>query len=371
MTQINYKNGIVNRGNATRIKKVMKKAKEGGEVNLSFLGGSITQGAASSRPETCYAYLIYEWWKKTFPDAGFQYNNAGIGGTTSQFGAARVEADVLSTKVDFVIVEYSVNDSKTDHFMETYEGLIRRIYYSEAKPAILIVHNVTYDDGKSAEDLHKIIGAHYDIPCISMRSTIYEEVKKGTIEKEEITADDLHPNDRGHEMLANVIAYYLKKISLEIEINEDQLGVSKEHKAFTRNRYQHSFRYQANSCTPICHGFWEDRDRKTNIADCFKHGWKAKEKGAKILFELEGEGLAVQYRKTKDKPAPVARLVLDDNREKAVILDANFDEDWGDLLELTTVAKDLEKRKHKIEIEIIETHVDDQKEFYLGSIIMN
>ena len=81
--------GIVNCGNWYRIKKVMRKAKSGEPITVGFLGGSITQGCLSSTPETCYAYLVYEWWKKQFPDTSVTYVNAGIGGTTSQFGVAR------------------------------------------------------------------------------------------------------------------------------------------------------------------------------------------------------------------------------------------------------------------------------------------
>ena len=95
--QIKYENGIANRGCLYRLKKVMDRAKAGEALNIAFLGGSITQGSLSSKPELCYAYHVYEWWKKTFPQADFTYINAGIGGTTSQFGVARAEADLLST----------------------------------------------------------------------------------------------------------------------------------------------------------------------------------------------------------------------------------------------------------------------------------
>ena len=120
--------GIVNCGNWYRIKKVMRKAKSGEPITVGFLGGSITQGCLSSTPETCYAYLVYEWWKKQFPDTSVTYVNAGIGGTTSQFGVARADSDLLSHHIDFSVVEFSVNDDDNAHFLETYEGLIRHLY---------------------------------------------------------------------------------------------------------------------------------------------------------------------------------------------------------------------------------------------------
>ena len=42
--KINRENGITNRGNLTRLKKLMKRAQKGETITLGFLGGSITQG---------------------------------------------------------------------------------------------------------------------------------------------------------------------------------------------------------------------------------------------------------------------------------------------------------------------------------------
>ena len=213
--QIKYENGIANHGNLYRLKKVMDRAKAGEALNIAFLGGSITQGSLSSKPELCYAYHVYEWWKKTFPQADFTYINAGIGGTTSQFGVARAEADLLSKEPDFVIIEFSVNDDSTEHFMETYEGLVRKVYTSKTKPAVLLVHNVFYNNGANAQLMHGRIARHYNLPAVSMQSTIYPEVVAGRIENREITPDDLHPNDAGHALVASVITYFLDKVKTE------------------------------------------------------------------------------------------------------------------------------------------------------------
>ena len=86
---INAQNGIVNTGNSCKIEYIMRKAIKGEPVTLGFIGGSITQGCSSSLPTTCYSYLVFQWWKKTFPKTEFTYVNAGIGGTTSEFGVAR------------------------------------------------------------------------------------------------------------------------------------------------------------------------------------------------------------------------------------------------------------------------------------------
>ena len=51
-------------------------------------------------------------------------------------------------------------------------------------------------------------------------------------------------------------------------------------------------------------------------------------------------------------------------------MDANFHETWGDSLELELIAMDLENREHQVVIELVETHPEDQKPFYLTALMV-
>lgn len=370
---LDYPKGIVNEGNQKRIMEVMARAEQGEKLCIGFIGGSITQGSLSSTPQTCYAYLVYKWWCETFPQAEFTYVNAGIGGTTSQFGVARVEDDLLSRKPDFVVIEFSVNDEDDAHFMETYEGLVRRIYGAPQQPAMLLVHNIRYDDGKSAERVHECIARHYDLPAVSMKSTIYAEVLAGRIQRQNITPDNLHPNDAGHMLVASVITYLLKQVKGVCGENAvrtlKEQNVEEIPEPLTENAYEYSRRYQNNHCTPILQGFVSDGDAQNGITDCFKHGWIAEKCGDVITFFVEGSCIAVQYRKSVKQPAPIAEVIVDGDEKKSVRLDANFDEEWGDKLELVTVLEHGETRTHDVQIRLVETHEDDAVPFYLVSVI--
>lgn len=379
--RIQYEDGIVNVGDDSRIIKCMRRALAGENLKIAFLGGSITQGSLSSTPQLCYAYRTFDWWQKNFPTAQMTYINAGIGGTTSHLGVGRVEEEVLSHKPDFMIVEFSVNDPDTDpHFQETYESLVRRILQAEWKPALLLVHNVRYDDGENAEAIHRPVGAHYNLPSVSMKPTIFAKVSDGTVEKRSITPDDLHPNDLGHEMVAGVITYFLQLVKEKAEsqgAKKDCGGVYDGLDSFlplpapiTASTYENAVRRRNDVLVPDeNNGFEADPTLQTCVADCFKKGWNAREKGAKITFTVECSNLAVQYRKTVRKPAPIALLIVDGDREHAVVLDANFRETWGDCLYLETIMEHGTFGKHKVEIEIVETHEDDAESFYLVSLI--
>ena len=366
--EIHAEKGMVNRGNLYRLKELMKRAEAGDRMTLAFLGGSITQGSLSSEYTNCYAYLVFDWFVKKFPKTAFTYVNAGVGGTTSQFGVSRVGEDVLKYKPDLVMIEFSVNDDNTDFFKETYEGLVRKVYGNPFEPAVLLIHNICYDTGISAEEKHREIGTHYALPSVSMKPTIYQEIISGAIPVRDVTPDDLHPNTQGHAMLAEVITYFLENVYEKR--NEDEEKVSMPD-ALTANTYEKAQRLQNDNSTPVCKGFTPDDTLKKYVSDTFRGGWTASEKGASITFEVNGSEIAVQYRKSVNKPAPIAIAIVDGDEENAALLDANFEETWGDSLTIETVAHHISKGTHTVEIRLKETHEDDAVPFYLTSVIVS
>lgn len=368
--EIHPERGMIHRGNWCMIKKCMKKALSGEGVTVGFLGGSITQGSLSSTPETCYAYLVYEWWKRRFPKSEITYVNAGIGGTTSQFGVARVKDHVLCHKPDFLLIEYAVNDENTEFFQETYEGLIRTVLGKEDAPAVLLMNNVRYDNGENAEEIHAEIARAYQLPMVSMKATIWPEVESGRIPAADITPDGLHPNDAGHELVARVITHFLDRVYGEMEQEEACAFAKGELPApVTANAYVNSVRYQNHNSTPVLQGFAADPEPQTAFLDIFKNGFTASRKGDKIAFTIFCSGIAVQYRKSVRKPAPIARVVIDGREDEAILLDANFQEDWGDSLHIDTIMRHGEQKEHLVEISVAEAHENDVVPFYLVSVI--
>ena len=376
---VDCKKAVLNEGNLHRIKRVMKKASRSEDVVIGFLGGSITQGCLSSTPETCYAYLVYKWWCEKFPNANIRYVNAGIGGTTSQFGVARVEDDLLAYDIDFTVVEFSVNDDDNKHFLETYEGLIRKIYAYRTSPAVLIVNSVRYDDGVNAQEQHVKVGKAYGIPCVSMKPAIYAKVLDGTFGSRDVTEDDLHPNDLGHRLMADVIISFLETVYGTYDSEDDGGGIGNDIDVnnvttVSPNAYEESVRYQNYNCTDVLtfnDGFIPDNEKQDNIREIFRRGWTAGENGARICFEVEGSCIGVQYRKSVKKPAPIAKAIVDSDSQNTVVLDGNFDETWGDSLHLDTLAEHLPYGKHTVEIEITQAGEEDKVPFYLTSIIVS
>ena len=80
--------------------------------------------------------------------------------------------------------------------------------------------------------------------------------------------------------------------------------------------------------------------------------------------------IAVQYRKTIRRPAVKATLIFDEDDKNPILLDSNFDEDWGDCLYLQPILHHGIHKKHQVEIIVEDTDTKDKTAFYLMSLIV-
>ena len=128
-------------------------------------------------------------------------------------------------------------------------------------------------------------------------------------------------------------------------------------------------------------GFHTDSEEKKGHLDHFKNGWIGKRAEDRITFQVEASCIAVQYRKTINRPAARACLVLDGDEKNAVILDGNFDEDWGDCLALEVLLHHGVYKKHTVELtvlpdeqenseKVMKKDMQDGMPFYLMSLII-
>ena len=351
----------------------MRRASAGEKMTVGFLGGSITQGSAASSPEKCYAYRVYDWWRKHFPQAEPAYVNAGIGGTGSHFGAARAAEDLLIYQPDVVVIDFSVNDCDMPFFQETFEGVLRRVLGWPSQPAVLVLNNVFYDTGVSAQEEHNAVAKHYGVPWVSIRDTVWHRMREGVYSREELTPDGLHPGDRGHELVAAEVIRVLEEARALCgaePLHTGRPGASSLPAPLTANAYEHARRLDIRTLFPRLLGFRVDTARKAGYHDFFRNGWIGRWAGDRLEVRIECSCLAVQYRRTIGRPALSARLVLDGQEESAVLLDGNFDEDWGDCLALQPVLHHGEAGEHRIIVEIPETEEKNAAPFYLLAFIV-
>lgn len=350
-----------------RIKSVIQRAQSGQELTIGFLGGSITQGSLATEHENTYAYRVYKWWCDTFPQAKFNYVNGGIGGTDSYYGVSRAVTDVLMYQPDFVVVDFSVNDTRNEMCRETYEGVIRKLLGWNSRPAVMVLNNIYYDSGVTAEDIHNSVADYYGVPHVSIRETVYSRMKAGEYTQDEITPDGLHPNDKGHGLVAAEITNVLAEIARDMTESASSWTLPSP---MTANAYENARRLTIREISPKLPGFRADTHEKLGHLDHFKNGWTGVNAGDSIIFELEGSCIGIQYRKTISRPAVRAQAVLDGDTDHPILLDGNFDEDWGDCLYIEPVLHHGENKSHTLEITVINDECSGTTPFYLMSIIV-
>ena len=198
---------------------------------------------------------------------------------------------------------------------------------------------------------------------VGTAQTKIDELKKTELKNINDALDKLN----GDENTEDSVRALIKSVKAELEVEEKEPVFPK---AMTENAYENAKRLTIREISPKLCGFHTDTEEKTGHLDHFKNGWIGKKAGDSIHFEVTASCIAVQYRKTIQLPAARAELVLDGDKEKAILLDGNFDEDWGDCLYLEKVLHHGEKKIHTVDITILPEEVTDTTPFYLMSLII-
>ena len=387
MYDIDYSKAFAVNGNHDRLLSVMERADKGDNITVAFLGGSITEGSVASDDKNCYAYLTYRWWCSTFPDARIQYVNAGIGGTPSLLGVGRCNEDILDYEPDVVYIEFSVNDVDLPNVGEIYEGLLRKVLYSKSNPAVVVINNGFYNDGRTVQDVHNKLASYYGIPAISIVDTLVACTLDGRIPIRDITPDDLHPNDRGHILLAGVIRYVQDKIyneyldkRIDLTLQDSVLSESADPgctahmlPALTGNSYETLHRYNSINSNPVLNGFRADERPIEAVKIWERGGYLADHAGDSIEYNINASTICVSFKRSLIKPAPIAKVFLDG--AEVAILDANFDEDWGNKLEIVPILEgsksdSADRPSHSIKVEIVDAP-EGCVPFYLVAVYGN
>lgn len=356
------KESLVYRGNISKIKSVIEKADRGEDITVAFLGGSITQGFNATIHENCYANKTYLWFKNRFPNINVRYVNAGIGATGSIIGVHRVEEQVLSKNPDIVFVDFSVNDKDNKYNKISYESLIRRILSHESKSAIVEVFMST-DSLENVQEQQIEIGKKYNISMVSFRDTIRNEINNGRLKWEDVASDEVHPNDKGHEIISELLINLLEDIDGENNIVKEEyteLG----QPIFGDNYIEGKILNQDNVEVILNDGFLIDLDGFQG----FKNGWMldSSKDGARLKVEIEGKNIFLLYKKLVEETAGEFKIKVDENNYKDI--DTYFENGWGDYSETEVLVEGDKKERHIIEIEVDRSN-EDKKIFIMGFLV--
>lgn len=345
-----YGRAIMSEGDTARLAAAMKKAENGEEVTVGVIGGSITQGSSASNQNNCYASKFFSWWSEKFPEGKFNFVNAGIGGTDSYLGVHRVDEQLLSQNPDVVIVEFSVNDTDKTMNKYSYDSLVRKILSAENQPAVILLFT-TQEDGTSLQDVHKEIGAAYDLPMISYRSAVYPEVEAGTINWKDISPDNIHPNDIGHDIIGQILGRYLDGVYDNASSAGEPAPFTAE--GVTNDYYKNAHLINAADITATAMDGFEVG--QNTVYSQFTDNWITTA-GGTVSFEVECQNLGIFFLRTTDGKSGTYEVYIDGERKGR--LEADFSGGWGNYGFPKQVVLAKETVKHTVEIKPAEGSED-------------
>lgn len=327
---------------------VMRKAESGEPVTIACLGGSITQGTISAgsddsalESKKCYADLFFQWWETAYPDTEFTYINAGLGATDSYLGVHRVKQDVLDADPDLVLVEFSVNDESSTTAKRNYDNLVRRILLSDHHPAVMLLF-MGQADGRSAQDIHSLIGFNYQLPMVSYINVINRMMEENAYTAKQLSGDTTHPSALGHAITGEILWKYLNNVYAQ----QESFG---EPKPFTQNTvtndvYLDSEIIDSTALAPASLGTFE----KSSVFEAFPNDYTCSEGDGGLTFTVNCHRLGILYYRTTDGNGGQFEVYADG--EYAATLDADFSGGWGNYAEAAEVFVSKEAAEHTIEI---------------------
>lgn len=343
-------------GDTSRLLSAMRKARNGEELTIGVIGGSITQGSLATASDKSYAFLLYKWWVEAFPDVKINFVNAGIGATNSYLGVHRVDKELLAKEPDVIVVEFSVNDSDTLFYKQSYESLIRKILGADNAPAVILLF-MTMEDGTSAQPSHMHVGFWYDLPRISYRDAVLNEIEKAAFTWKDISPDNIHPNDRGHQITGEILWGYLNMILVELnnEARDDEINKVNplDKKPLLEDPYSLAGIYDSTAIEPVQYGSFE----KKEIQYTFKNSWTVSEGDEPIIFESEARNIGIMFYRTVDGRGGQFEVYVDGKHVRT--LDADFKGGWGNYAESVEVYSSKERQSHTIQIRKADSSTGD------------
>ncbi len=182
-------------------------------LRVAFLGGSITQNASRGG----FVAEVKAWLERSAPGVSVEVVNAGIAGTGSDFGAQRVDRDVLEQSPDAVFVEFAVNDSDRECTADM-ERIVRKTRLANSATDLVFIYTVTSESlpmlerGKFPPSVlrHERVAEHYGIPTVALGSEAARRIRANEWTWSNFSADTCHPTPAGYASYNTDIAAALE-----------------------------------------------------------------------------------------------------------------------------------------------------------------
>lgn len=230
-----------------------------------------------------------------------------------------------------------------------YESLIRRILSVKKNPALIEIF-MSDCNFNNVQEQQIEIGKRYNLPMISFRNAIYQEIKANKLEWNQVSDDEIHPNDYGHFIIAELLIDFINNIINNLDgqgKDKVELGAPLYGYKYISGKILNNKNLQVS----YVNDFLEDNEG----FQVFKEGWRyISDNGGKatLIFEVEGKNIFLLYKKSIKKTAGKLHVKVDGT--KAMLVNTYFKGGWGEYAETRILVNDLEIGKHKVEIRVVD-----------------
>lgn len=288
-----------------------------------------------------YADIFFEWWKDTFPEADFEFVNAGIGGTDSYLGVHRVNKDVLEYEPDLVLVEFSVNDEDSLFYKKTYDNLVRKILLSDSRPAVMLLY-MGQTNGATAQGNHVFVGFSYKLPMLSYSSLINDMMEQKVYTDKQLSGDEVHPSALGHAITGEILWKYLNNVYENVDSYKEPQRF--DMAAVMKESYINADIIDSSAADVISAGDFE----KKRVCTQFPYGWECTKGEGNLEIKAEFQNLGILYFATTNGLGGQYDVYVDG--EYAGTINADFSGGWGNAIKAKQVYTSDSLAEHTITI---------------------
>lgn len=372
---------LMSMGDIGRVGRAIRRAQDGENVTIAYIGGSITQGAGATPINSeCYAYKSWQNFAKRFGRGdNVRFVKAGVGGTPSELGMIRFERDVLrngSVTPDIVVVEFAVNDEGDETKGNCYESLVRKILTLPNKPAVVLLFSVFADDW-NLQDRLKVVGERYRLPMISVLDAVTPQFrcKPGegrVISKNQFFYDMFHPTNAGHTIMADCLTSFFEQAAESKDAGEAFLkdGLPEPVIGSDFERVKLLDRKDMPGAAAVSCGSFRFTDKELQVVEMdeeltgtpeFPYNWMycgEKENGTEpFVLEMVCKALLLVFKDSGEVRAGKAEVFVDGHRKLTADPLVNG---WIHCNPVILIQEE-ESKKHVIRIQMAEG--DERKEF--------
>ena len=186
---------------------------------------------------------------------------------------------------------------------------------------------------------------------VSFRDALWPEVAAGRVAWNDIEADSVHPNDRGHAICAELVSHLFDLAAESLAQDPSPKMPPPLPNPLISDTFENTSVLTADGLAGDALQGWQ------SIDGAYGRAWRAETPGQVLEFHLEGTAIGLAYKKQK---AGFGRARVSLDGEAIEILEGYFPQDWGGGYTPFFLAKrDLPPGRHRLSITVLDEKADE------------